>query len=210
MFLSTRATDEKLALGASLHNILTRLKAQPQTYPQLDLAYSSTEPVTQPVILTLPANGIRLRFDGPDQRLRLIEVLDFSKAALSYKNTDLVRRSRTSSDTSPEPHVQPGGPLFRHVYNRLFGPTYPGEYIPPDVNSNSDSGTYVLSYPGVAFSFPLKKTAWANQQDFVNLLSSSAASPATAMAIFGGQSWSEARVNLFTKEPSFPRSIALS
>ena len=102
------------------------------------------------------------------------------------------------------------GPLFRHVYNRLFGPTYPGEYIRPEPGSGLEYGTYVLSYPGVAFSFPLKHAAWSGQSDFVSLLSSSAASAATAMSVFNGSSWPEARSSLFTKPPPFPRSIALS
>ena len=189
---------------------MTRLKAQPQTYPQLDLAYSAAEPVLQPVVLTLPANGLRLRFDGPDQRLRLIEVLDFSKSPLIYKNNEVVRRARGSSDPPSEYEVQVAGPLFRHVYNRLFGPTYPGEYIPPEPSRSMEDGTYVLSYPGVAFSFPLKHVAWSEKSDFVSLLSSSAASAATSMSVFNGSSWSEARSTLFTKPPPFPRSIALS
>jgi len=197
-------------LGASLHNVLTRLKAQPQTYPQLDLAYSAAEPVVQPVILTLPANGIRLRFDGPDQRLRLVEVLDFSKTSLTYKNNEVVRQTKSSNEGSSEQEPQAAGPLFRHVYNRLFGPTYPGEYVRPESNDTSEYGTYVLSYPGVAFSFPLKHTAWSERSDFVSLLSSSAASVATSMCVFNGSSWPEARSSLFTRVPPFPRSIALS
>lgn len=201
-------------MGASLHNVLTRLKAQPQTYPQLDLAYSAAEPVLQPVILNLPLNGLRLRFDGPDQRLRLIEVLDFSKAPLTYKNNEIVRRPRKASDPAApaaEHEVPVAGPLFRHVYNRLFGPTYAGEYISPEPNGKkTEYGTYVLSYPGVAFSFPLKHAAWSEQPDFVSLLSSSAASAATSMSVFNGSSWPEARSSLFTKPPPFPRSIALS
>ena len=197
-------------MGASLHNVLTRLKAQPQTFPQLDLAYSAAEPVLQPVVLTLPANGLRIRFDGPDQRLRLIEVLHFSKTPLTYKNNEIVRRIKGSSEDSAEHEAQTVGPLFRHVYNRLFGPTYAGEYICPEPNHNQEYGTYILSYPGVAFSFPLKHTAWSEKSDFVSLLSSSAASAATSMAVFNGSSWPEARLTLFTKPPPFPRSIALS
>ena len=197
-------------LGASLHNVLTRLKALPQSYPQLDLAYSAAEPVLEPVVLTLPANGLRLRFDGPDQRLRLIEVLDFSKTPLTYKNNEIVRRAKSSSEDSAEREAQTTGPLFRHVYNRLFGPTYAGEYVHPEPNAQLEYGMYVLSYPGVAFSFPLKHAAWSAQSDFVAILSSSAASAATSMSIFNGSSWPEARSSLFSKPPPFPRSIALS
>lgn len=214
-FLSTRSNrvslqkaDLMAALGASLHNILTRLKARPHVYPSIDFSYSSTEPVLHPVLLSLPASGLRLRFDGPDQRLRLIEVLDFSKASLTYKGNELVRRSKTSSDgPNDQGH---SGPAFRHVYNRLFGPSYPGEYIPPNSQNSSARGTYVLSYPGVAFCFPLSHSSWSERADFVALLSSSASSPATSMAIFQGSSWTEARPTLFTKQPQFPRSLALT
>ncbi|KAL1854968.1 hypothetical protein Plec18167_004580 [Paecilomyces lecythidis] len=191
-----------LTLGMSLHNVLTRLKAHPQTYPAIDVAYSAGEPLHQPVILRLPSNGLRLRFDGPDQRLRLIEVLDFSKISLVYKNQEVVKGLKPQEQASS---LQ--GPSFRHVYNRLFGPSYPGEYVPPA--SHTPYGTYVLSYPGVAFSFPLQDSAWSDQCDFVALMSSSAASPATSMAVFQGPSWPEARSSLFTKLPQYPRSPAL-
>lgn len=136
----------------------------------------------------LDSNGLRLRFDGPDQRLRLIEVLDFQKSRLSYNGGELTR-----------PGTGAGGPTFRSIYNKLFGPTYPGEYI-------EDQGVYVLSYPGVAFSFPVNKEAWKGDTDFVSLLSASNAQPASSMAIFNGSSWLEARSGLFTRAVQSPRS----
>jgi hypothetical protein len=188
--------------------VLSRLKSRPQTYPEIDVAYSSTEPLHEPVILNLPSNGLRLRFDGPDQRLRLIEVLDFSRLPLVYKNQEVVKAAKPQDQQHPTSALIATGPTFRHVYNRLFGPSYPGEYNPPPDDS-AHYGTYVLSYPGVAFSFPLQDSAWSDQCDFVALLSSSAATPATSMAIFQGPSWSEARTQLFTVTPQFPRSPAL-
>ncbi|KAF7586916.1 hypothetical protein BBP40_008025 [Aspergillus hancockii] len=192
-----------MTLGASLHNVLSRVKAHPQTYPAIDIAYSSAEPLRNPVTLQLPSNGLRLRFDGPDQRLRLIEVLDFSKISLVYANQEVLKGGKPHEQAAPHQ-----GPSFRHVYNRLFGPSYPGEYIAPA--NQSPYGTYVLSYPGIAFSFPLQHLAWSDQCDFVALLSSSAALPATSMAIFQGSSWPEARGKLFTQQPQFPRSPALA
>jgi Uncharacterised protein family (UPF0183) len=196
-----------ITLGASLHAILTRLKAQPQSYPELDLSYSASDPVLQPIILNLPANGIRLRFDGPDQRLRLIEVLDFSKSTLTYDNIELVRRSKSSNDGSMDQQASAQGPPFRHIYNRLFGPSYAGEYVAP---AGSGTGTYVLSYPGISFSFPLRDKSWSTKADFVSLLSSTAAGPATSMAVYQGRTWPEARTKLYTAIPSLPRSLALS
>ncbi|KAI9865441.1 MAG: hypothetical protein M1813_002331 [Trichoglossum hirsutum] len=199
-----------LALGASLHDVLHRLKAEPQTYPTIDLSYSSSQPISTPILLGLPANGIRLRFDGPDQRLRLVEILDFSKSRLSYKNVEIVKPSSLSSAaTALQPQVSPG-PSFRHVYNRLFGPTFPGEYIPPSSQDSEATGTYILSYPGIAFTFSIQASAWSANLDFVALLSSSAASPASSMAVFIGSSWSDARAGIFTLTPPHPRSLSLA
>lgn len=195
-------------MGASLHNVLIRLKAQPQLFPSIDLSYSSTEPLLADVVLTLPTNGIRLRFDGPDQRLRLIEVLNFAKASLTYKGYELVRPSKSANGDLDQGEGRSSGPLFRHVYNRLFGPSYPGEYYPPRSGRKTDQGTYILSYPGIAFSFPLLHTSWSEHADFVTLLSSPASSAASSLAIFQGSSWSEARASLCVKQPPFPRSIA--
>lgn len=198
-----------ITLGASLHAILTRLKAQPQSYPVLDLSYSASDPVLQPIVLNLPENGMRLRFDGPDQRLRLIEVLDFSKSTLTYNTFELVRKNKSSTDgVFEQGSLQ--GPPFRQIYNRLFGPTYAGEYVAPERKTGFGMATYVLSYPGVSFSFPVKDKSWSDKADFVSLLSSNAAGPATSMAIYQGNSWSEARTSLFTAVPALPRSLALS
>ncbi|KAI9780148.1 MAG: hypothetical protein M1839_006985 [Geoglossum umbratile] len=197
-----------IALGASLHDVLHRLKAEPQTYPTINLSYSSARPIDTPILLVLPANGIRLRFDGPDQRLRLIEILDFSKSRLSYKNIEIAKPPLASTAI---PALQASsGPSFRHVYNRLFGPTFPGEYIPPSSQSDDATGTYILSYPGIAFTFSIQSSAWSANLDFVALLSSSAASPASSMAIFNGSSWSDARANIFTLTPPHPRSLSLT
>lgn len=180
-------------LGASLHDILTRLKAEPIRFPKLDLVFSPTEPIKEPVTVGLPANGIRLRFDGPEQRLRLIEVVDFTKNHITFKdqNTerDLVKPTTPSLDTGAEP-------TFKHIYQRFLGPTYDGEFIP--AASGQDAGVYVLSYPGVAFTFPLSKSAYSPEKDVVTLLSS-ATQAAISMAVFSGDSWAQARENLWTE-----------
>ncbi|MCJ1262358.1 hypothetical protein MMC22_002228 [Lobaria immixta] len=200
-----------LILESSLHDVLTRIKAQPHVYPNIDVVYTPRRPLVEPVVLNLPVNGLRLRFDGPDQRLRLIEVHDFTRTQLSYKNLDLVKLPEAKS--SPPAYSIPSGPtgpIFRHVYNRLMGPTFPGEYIPPTSSCKSGKGLYVLSYPGIAFTFPLQDSEWSPKIDFVSLLSSSAAAPAKSLAIFNGPSWQEARGDLFTRTCPNPRSLALS
>ncbi|KAK4096108.1 hypothetical protein N658DRAFT_501953 [Parathielavia hyrcaniae] len=181
-----------LVLGASLHDVLTRLKAEPQRFPKLDLMHTPTDPIREPVILGLPANGLRMRFDGPEQRLRLIEVIDFTKNHIflkpaNDKERDLVRPPSTTheapADTTP-------GPTFRHIYQRFLGPTYDGEYI-------EGAEMYVLSYPGVAFTFPMKKKDYSASKDVVSLLSST--EMPNSMAVFSGDSWTQARDTMWTE-----------
>ncbi|RMX84414.1 hypothetical protein D0869_04587 [Hortaea werneckii] len=190
----------QLCLGASLHDVLSLIKEDKQTYPAIDLHHSQTDPLGTPVVVGLPANGVRLRFDGADQRLRLIEILDFMKIKLVYKGSELVKGT--------EDGLAAGGPAFKRVYS-LFGPSYPGEYIPPR-NKRDSYGTYVLSWPGVAFNFPLQHAAWSREKDHVSLLGSHVAGAATHMALFEGKSWPEARKDLFVREPEGPRLSALA
>lgn len=128
-------------------------------------------------------------------------MLDFTKIPLLYKEQDVVKGLKSLDSSAPQ------GPGFRHIYHRLFGPSFPGEYLPPA--QGASHGTYILSYPGVAFSFPLLDSAWSEQRDFVSLMSSSAASPATSMTVFQGSSWTDARSNMFTRQPQYPRFTTL-
>ncbi|EQL00681.1 UPF0183 domain-containing protein [Ophiocordyceps sinensis CO18] len=188
-----------LALGASLHDVLTRLKAEPQRFPKLDVLYSPEKPVTEPVCVMLPQNGVRLRFDGPEQRLRLIEVTDFTKNHITFKERDLLKpvANGTSAPGSPIPGDSSLGPTFRHIYHRLLGPTYAGEFIPSP--SGQEDGIYVLSYPGVAFNFSLAEANYSPDKDVVSLLSASSSQVATSMAVFNGDSWADARPSLWTQ-----------
>ena len=149
------------------------------------------------MVLNLPTNGIRLRFDGPQQRLRLIEVLDFTMSQLKYKDNDVLRLPAAAQAGSAQPESL-SGPLFRHIYTRLLGPTFPGEFIQSGAGDETDVGLYILSYPGIAFSFPLANSAWSPKKDFVSLLSSSGR-PAVSMAIFKGDSWPDAREGLYVQ-----------
>lgn len=157
-------------LGASLHEVLTIIKESKTRFPQIDFHYDRNNPLTIPVAVTLPKNGFRLRFDGAEQRLRIIEIMDFKKIRLAYKGSELVKNSSTDA----------GGPAFKRIY-QIFGASYPGEYVPP--SKGSAMGTYVLSWAGTAFSFPLQHSAWAPNKDHVSMLGSSAAAPATVMAL---------------------------
>ncbi len=195
--------DPPTALGCSLHEVLTTIKAEVKAFPRFQIYHDDLHPISSPVQIILPENGLRLQFDGQDQRLRLIEVLDFAKARLIYKDIEVVK---------PGEGVLPGtssGPKFRHIYDKLLGPTYGGEYVPPKLDHPTAKGTYNLSYPGIAFNFPVLHSAYSPKKDFILLLSSSATGPATSMAVFSGESWQKARGTLFTAPPPNPRSSAL-
>jgi hypothetical protein len=206
-FMSTRippstrsaSTNLNIALGAALQDILSTIAADKDLFTTIDINFSQSEPLTAPVVVTLPDNGLRLRFDGADQRLRLIEVTDLTKSILVYKGMELVR--------SQEISLTVVGPAFKRVY-QMFGASYPGEYMPPAPGKSE--GTYVLSWPGVAFNFPLQHSAWSPEKDHVSLLGSQAAGPAAQMAIFEGKTWSDSRRDLFVREPTGPRSTALA
>lgn len=159
-----------------------------------------------PVIVSLSQNGIRLRFDGPDQRLRLIEIVDYSRLTLTYKNTksaSVVKVPVTGGGTGLK---GANGPSYRQIYD-IFSVTFPGEYFGP--KKSARRGAYVLSYPGLAFLFSVEHSIWStkSQSDFVAVLSSSAASPACSLAIFNGSSWKEARQDYLTRQPPLPRTI---
>jgi hypothetical protein len=185
---------------------LTTIKAEIKNFPRFQLYHDDTRPILSPVQLVLPDNGLRLQFDGPDQRLRLIEVLDFSKAKLVYKDVEVYRPVDSQGGISSGP----SGPKFRHIYDKLLGPTYGGEYISPELDDANAKGIYNLSYPGIAFNFPVQHSAFSPKKDFISLLSSSATGSATSMAVFSGDSWQKARGTLFTANPPNPRAAALA
>ncbi|KAI5380535.1 hypothetical protein J4E82_000492 [Alternaria postmessia] len=192
-----------MTLGCSLHEVLTTIKAEVKAFPRFQLYHDELRPISSPVQVVLPDNGLRLQFDGPDQRLRLIEVLDFAKAKLVYKDIEVYKPGEVGFSGGVS------GPRFRHVYDKLLGPTYGGEYIPPKSEDPNARGTYNLSYPGIAFNFSVQHSAYSPKKDFISLLSSSATGPATSMAVFNGESWQKARGTLFTATPPNPRSLAL-
>ena len=132
-------------------------------------------------------------------------MLDFTKSKLTYKDRDVLRPGAAPAGSMPD---NLPGPTFRHIYKNLIGPTFPGEYIEPEAGDETGMGLYVLSYPGIAFSFPIHRSSWSPGKDVVSLLSASASHPAASMAIFSGDSWPDARENLYaqTFEPlkTFP------
>ena len=173
-------------------------------FPTTDVLYWPSDPLSNPILVDLPLNGLRLRFDGCEQKLRLIEVLDFTKTQFTYDGKDIVKASEPRGDGSST------GPSFRYVYDKLLGPSFPGQYVAPRDTSAAGKGTYVLSYPGIAFTFPIAKSTWNPDDNFVSILSSSSAKPASSMAIFSGTSWQEACHDLYDRPSSVSKPVVSS
>ncbi|KAG9851361.1 UPF0183-domain-containing protein, partial [Aureobasidium melanogenum] len=186
-----------MVLGASLFDVLTKLKNDTRTFPKIDLTFSSETPLKTTIIVSLPKNGFRLRFDAPDQRLRLIEITDFTRMLFTFKGEELVPLQSLANGQSYL--------TYKKVY-QLFGPTYPGEYI--RLQDGSNMGLYILSWPGLSITFPVPVSSFSPDKDYAAMLTASA-SPATAMAIYEGRFWPEVRKDLFTRIPTNPRSSSL-
>lgn len=170
------------ALGSSLYDILNAIQADQKHFPKVDVTFSAEKPLTTPVIVTLPLNGIRLRFAPKTQYLCLIEIIDLGLDNFTYKGEPLV----------PKTSNVPSGLQYRRVYH-LFGPSYPGEY--QKLPGNDAEGLYCLSFQGIALSFPMQTSAWIPGTDHAKLLST-AAGPVSSVAIYIGGSWPDARSHL--------------
>ncbi|KAI9893727.1 MAG: isoleucine-tRNA ligase [Vezdaea aestivalis] len=193
-------------LGATLQSVLSLAKSQPKVFRKIGLTYDAETPLQNSVIVHLADSGLRLRFDGADQRLRMIEVVDFGKTQFSFRGQDLVKIAPNEDEVNKNKiHVNFKGPSFHKIYSKLFGPTFAGEYLGPRTQDLSAYGLYILSYPGISFSFPIKAATYSPKIDFVSLLNAQSTLPAKALCIFSGSSWPEARTKLFA--PFVPRSI---
>ncbi|KAG2391791.1 hypothetical protein C9374_013276 [Naegleria lovaniensis] len=99
----------------------------------VEILYNEKEPLNNDIIVKIVEEDIVLYFESQTQRLKLIQINNVTKVKLSYSGTIF---SGPSVDAS-----------FVNIYN-VFGPTYPGEF---DTKSN----TYILTYPGLTFVFPI-------------------------------------------------------
>lgn len=134
---------DSLVLGQLLYNTIAKLKELEQP---LKIAYAPKKYLQIPILVTLPKLGVRLMFRTNE--LVLIEVVDFSLLQLSY-NGNCLNDIVYSNDEESGPQKIATPPTLREIYNKIFGPTFPGKL---DVAKR----TYILSYPGIAFKFRIE------------------------------------------------------
>jgi Uncharacterised protein family (UPF0183) len=90
-------------------------------------------------------------------------------------------------------------PSFRSV-SRIFGPTSAGELIPA---TSTSQACYILSWPGIAFKFPIPPNtpSTASDKDLLNLFhKTDPPCLATSLVIFDAGSWTEMRRRLSSKK----------
>lgn len=187
-----------IVLGATLHHVLHRIHVRKEL-GKVNIFADDQHPATTPVVVQLCERGLQLRFDGPEQRLRMIEVTDFTKARYTYDGKDILKQDRPSSQK---------GPTFKSVYKQ-FGPATPGEFV-ENKDRDNKYDWFSLSYPGIAFKFPVQAGTWKESLNSdwaaaVNFLDTSAVKPACSMCIYHGESWPKVRGQIFTMDMPFPR-----
>ena len=122
-------------LGSFVNDVLRQMQdAFLPERPEIDVLYSSEQPLGTQVILRSKELGLQLRFEPTSQRLVCIEVSNLNKMPLSYQNC-------VFSGASEDSYVE----SFIKVYG-LFGPTYPGKYDP-------EFEHYVIKYQGLCIMF---------------------------------------------------------
>lgn len=157
-----RLWDLTAGLGSSLYDVVNRYSKTGDS--SLRIIYSKEQFFETPIIVYLKNLGLRLVFEPIGQKLEFIEVVDFSLLRFTYDaNSTSYTLNRNGSE-----------PVFKDVYNKIFGPTLPG-YL-------TKQGKYVLSYPGIAFLFGLPeevvstfkgRNEVSDKQKLINTLSAS-------------------------------------
>lgn len=104
--------------------------------------------------------------------------------------------SNTNSNSNTNSHLQPN---FKSLYNKIFGPTYPGYY-------DTLTKSYLLSYPGICFKFKIPDSIVSkfdqfdenpHDENLIRLLDRySTIVNCSSFVIFKGQSWNEELTNL--------------
>ncbi|KAK6200977.1 uncharacterized protein RJT21DRAFT_85714 [Scheffersomyces amazonensis] len=168
-----------IKLGASMYTIMKYLD---KFNYKLRISYSNTDFLNVPILVNVVDLGIRLTFSNhKDQLLELIEISDFNNKQgrngsrkllkLVYNGISLNEIESNSNNTSNNNNTASSnslssnstlhtllskGPNLKSIYNKIFGPTYPGVF-------NRDTGSYILSYPGISFKFVITNEELINK-----------------------------------------------
>lgn len=201
-----------IRLGRSMYETMKSLSKH---HYKLRVSYSEHNYLKLPVLVTLQDYGIRLTFkNNEDQCLQLIEILDVTRSnrsngykllTLLYNDFKLNEFERTddlpldglestcsSLSSDDKTLVSTCSTSLRLIYNKLFGPTYPGKLT---------DNVYILSYPGISFKFVVSNTQLLEKVQAIDcdelrlstLLNWDTPNDITcsAIAIYKGDSWQD-------------------
>ncbi|VDN06151.1 unnamed protein product [Thelazia callipaeda] len=122
----------EILLGMPINQAIIALHNASKHIQNVELTYSSQEPLTRDIIIRLVKDGIRFYFEPNSQLLRLIEIYDFSHIFLQYGGV-------VFSGPDDEADV--------NKVEKCFGATHPGVYV-------AEQNLYELSWKGLSFTFP--------------------------------------------------------
>ncbi|KAI9016490.1 hypothetical protein CLU79DRAFT_706537 [Phycomyces nitens] len=119
-------------LGSSLWDTIQLLRDRPQFFPTVELKYSQKDPLRHDFIVSLPSNGIHLRYDGSLQRLKSIECFDPSKG-LAFTFPIPLRFQTIYQSSSDLPMEFPDGttPIASRVYLYTGSTHWQQATVPP-------------------------------------------------------------------------------
>ncbi len=130
-------------LGDTIGSVLSQLVSTQSLKYETNFLFDDKAPYDFDMVLDLKDVGMQLRFDPLSQRLWTIDVYDIGKVNLAY-----------AGETFSGPKLPT--PTLRVLY-RLFGPTFPGKF-------DTDLDSYILSYRGLSFAFPVPHQAVKPQE----------------------------------------------
>ncbi|KAI5958584.1 hypothetical protein KGF57_002429 [Candida theae] len=109
-----------------------------------------------------------------------------------------------SFDNGARTKLVSSGPSFQLIYNKLFGPTYPGVF-------NKTNKSYILSYPGIAFKYKIVNEELCHRLNeesselmldtLINWDDNPNDIVCNSIAIFRGKTWKEYRANKSDQVP---------
>ncbi|XP_071957563.1 phagosome assembly factor 1-like [Antedon mediterranea] len=165
----------EFTLGMPLMQAITILRRQCRIVKEVNVLYCDQDPLSLDLVLNLPQDGIKLRFDSRVQRLKIIEVCDLSKVKLKYCGNHF-------SSSSVQPTIE-------KVY-ATFGATHPGIYDP----TNS---LFTINFRGLSFHFPVPQQIKFETSAIHGLSSlpipKNGSIHVSKIFIFSGSTWNEAR-----------------
>lgn len=183
-----KGIGNSIQLGASFY---TTVKALDKFGYKMRVVYSSSDYLNTPVMVHLTELNVRLVFSSLN--LVLIEVLDLMAMQLSYNNKIL----NPLEEENREPLT------LKTVYNKTFGPTYPGLL---------QAETYILSYNGILFKFHInlkvlstKVHRLAGDEDKIlsTLLNANSEDvTCSSLSVHNGKSWTQVCSDLSPKKQS--------